>query len=70
MFITIHLFGDNIIIEPWRQWNESTFERESSYFLWFLIFKIVMCIWKVCLFENILIFKINTPTKEYVLHLF
>ena len=23
MLITIYLFGDNTIIEPWRQWNES-----------------------------------------------
>ena len=30
----------------------------------FFIFLIVMCIWKVCLFRNILIVKINAPTKE------
>ena len=23
MLITIYLFGNNTIIEPWRQWNES-----------------------------------------------
>ena len=39
-------------------------EREISYFLWFFIFIIVICIWKFCLFRNILILEINISTKE------
>ena len=39
-------------------------KRDLVNFLWFFIFIIVMCIWKVCLFRNILIVEINTHTKE------
>ena len=32
--------------------------------IFIFIFIIVMCIWKVCLFENILILEIIVPIKE------
>ena len=40
------------------------FEKKISYFYDFFIFIIIMYIWKVCLFRNILIVKIYTLTKE------
>ena len=40
------------------------FKRDICYFLWFFIFIIVRCIWKVCLLGNILSFKIIALTKE------
>ena len=40
------------------------FEREIEYFFYDFFFIIVICIWKVCLFENILNFEIIAFIKE------
>ena len=39
-------------------------EKDGFLLLLLFIYIIVMCIWKVCLFKNILILKIITPTKK------
>ena len=40
------------------------FKRDMCYFLWIFNFIIIKCMWKVCLFENMLNFKIIAITKK------
>ena len=50
--------------EELNETKESNNEADVGVFNEDRVFIIVICIWKVCLFGNILIFKINITTKK------